>query len=289
VFALAVALCWPTGVLAATPIKPVLGNWEGRGPYGLRLSYELVRGTHGVVVRNFALGLPNTCRSTGLAGWDAGVETGVSYLPPGARLHGPFAPLGPKEFIFSIAPAGKLAGPVELDGTLSSNRRGTLSILSPRLTCARGGWPNTLRFTIAATRRVKVADGLWTGSVGAPPTGINGSVTIRVIAGGRIETDFSTSYTCPLPAGETETPAGFEIGPLPTVGAFIGADGRVRGVGGVESVTNANVTNTARTLWSGRFSATAVLTGTFTEVAPDPKNCGAGVVHPTFTAHRTHS
>jgi hypothetical protein len=94
-----------------------------------------------------------------------------------------------------------------------------------------------------------VTDGLWTGGVTSAPAGGSGKVQIRVIDSGRIETDFQASFTCP--DGHT---AGFEIGPLPTIGNLITANG---GIGGTIS---------GEMVWSGQFTAGGQLTGTFTSL-----------------------
>jgi hypothetical protein len=253
-----------------TPIRPVLGDWEGTGPHGLRLSFKFAHRGRGVVALDYALGLPTGCRSTGSETWDAGAVPGIEYTAPGTVLHGPFPPFGPTQFEFTIPGTRKQPFPVVMLGTFSSPRRGVVSIASPtRFGCAHTGWPRTLRFALAATRRVPVADGLWTGTVAGPPMGTTGTVKIRVIDAGRIETDFSTSYTCPPPTGGT---GGFEIGPLPTVGFLIEATGAIGGTKGTEAY------------WSGRFTAHGVLTGKLYA-----SNCGSSTAHPTFTARRNQA
>jgi hypothetical protein len=253
---------------ALTPIRPVLGDWEGTGPHGLRLSFEFVRSRGHVVALDYALGLPTGCRSTGGSTWTAGTVPRIEYIAPGSVLHGPFPPLGPTQFEFIFPPTPKQPIPVLMNGTFASPRRGVVSIASPtRFGCAHTGWPRTLRFALAAAHRVQVADGLWTGTVAGPPTGITGTVKIRVIDGGRIETDFSTSYACPPPNGGS---GNFEIGPLATVGYLIEANGAIGGAKGTESA------------WSGRFAANRLLSGKL--LAPI---CGSSTIHPTFTARRT--
>jgi hypothetical protein len=91
-------------------------------------------------------------------------------------------------------------------------------------------------------------------------------VQIRVIDSGRIETDFQASFTCP--DGHT---AGFEIGPLPTIGNLIAADG---GIGGMIS---------GAMVWSGQFTAGEQLTGTFTSLG-----CASPTTY-AFTAAPTGS
>lgn len=252
--------------VAKRPIRPVLGNWEGRGPLGLRLSFAFVRRGRQVVLTDFALGLPTGCRSTGTDTWSAGVVSRVEYIAPGTRLHGPFPPLGRTQFELFLPPTAQNPFEAPFLGTFSSSRRGVLSIESPtRVGCPHTAWPRTLRFALAATRRVPVADGLWTGAVNSP-AGVSGTVTIRVIDQGRIETDFSATYSCPPPNGGGGS---FEIGPLATVGYPIAADGSIGGAQGTE------------TSWSGRFTSKGVINGTFLA-----GNCSPSVVA-GFTAQRT--
>jgi hypothetical protein len=275
VFAAAAGLAAIAGATTAasrprTPIRPVLGDWEGTGPHGLRLSFKFVRSGGHVVALDYALGLPTGCRSTGSQTWDAGTVPRIEYIPPGSVPPGPFPPLGPTQFEFIIPPTTKQPFPVMMYGKFSSPRRGAVSVASPtRFGCVHTGWPRTLRFALAAARRVRVADGLWTGTVAGPPTGMSGTVKIRVIDGGRIETDFSTSYACPPPNGGG---GNFEIGPLPTVGYLIEAKGSIGGAKGTE------------TAWSGRFAADGLLSGQL--VAP---GCGSPTIRPPFTARRTGS
>jgi hypothetical protein len=256
----------PAGSWARTVVRPVLGDWEGTGPLGLRLSFAFVRTGGHVVALDYALGLPTGCRSTGDATWYAGTVSRIEYIAPGTVLHGPFPPLGPTHFEFVLPPTMKQPFPVTMAGTFSSARRGVVSIASPtRVGCVRTGWPRTLRFKLAAAHRVAVADGLWRGTVAGPPAGMTGSVQIRVIDGGRIETDFSTSYSCPGATGGGT----FEIGPLPTAGYVIAASGSIGGAKGTERA------------WTGRFAAGGLLGGTLLA-----SGCGSPTPHSTFAARR---
>jgi hypothetical protein len=252
---------------ARRPIRPVLGDWEGRGPLGLRLSFAFVRRGGHVVLSYFALGLPTGCRSTGSDTWAAGEMAPVEYIAPGTVLHGPFPPLGPTQFELFLPPTKQNPFLAPFLGTFSSARRGVLSIESPtRVGCPHTAWPRTLRFALAATHRVAVADGLWTGTISSP-AGMSGTVSIRVIDHGRIETDFSATYSCP--AANAGGGGSFEIGPLATVGYLIAADGSIGGAEGTE------------TAWRGRFAANGVINGTFIAGACSP------TVSAGFTARRT--
>jgi hypothetical protein len=256
----------PPAFGAPRSIRPVLGDWEGSGPLGLRLSFAFVRRGGHVVVADLALGLPTGCRSRGIETWDAGAVPRVEYLAPGTVLHGPFPPLGPRQFEFILPPTKQQPFVAPFLGTFSSSRRGVLWIESPtRFGCPRTGWPRTLRFAVAAARRISVADGLWTGTVDSP-AGMAGTVKIRVIDHGRIETDFSAAYSCPPPDGGA---GHFEIGPLPTVGYLIGANGSIGATKGTEAV------------WSGRFAAGGLMRGTFIASSCSPTLVGG------FTAQRT--
>ncbi len=261
------------GAPAAAPavsahLRPVLGDWEGAGPYGLRLSFRFVRVGHHVLARDLALGLPTSCRSNGDQTWDASATPQVEYIAPGTALHGPFPPLGPAQFELIIPPAARQPFPLTLSGRFSNPRRGMVSVLSPRLGCAHTAWPKTLSFALTAARRVSVADGLWTGTVSGP-AGASGTVKIRVVDAGRIETDFSAAYSCPPAIGAS---GNFEIGPLTNVGFLIEASGAVGGAKGTETV------------WRAHFASNGVLIGTFVATA-----CGAPTLQPTFTARWTGS
>jgi hypothetical protein len=256
----------PGASSARAAIHPILGDWEGSGPDGLELSFQLVRHGHRVAVRDLALGLPSGCRSAGNPAWEAGAVPMVEFIARGTVVNGSLRRLGPAPFEMVIPSTSAAALPVVMLGRFFTPSRGTLSILSPRVDCATGGWPKTLRFTIASDHRVAVGDGSWTGNASGTPGGASGTVQIRVIDGGRIETDFQASYTCP--DGHT---AGFQIGPLPTIGNLIGADG---GIGGIIS---------GEMVWSGQFTAGGQLTGTFTSLG-----CTSPATY-TFTVARTGS
>jgi hypothetical protein len=251
---------------AKAAIHPMLGDWEGSGPHGLGLSFEFVRLGRRMALHDVALGLPSGCRSAGNPAWETGAVPGVEFIAPGTVMHGPFRPLGPARFEMIIPSQSADALPVIMLGRFSTASRGTLSILSPKLSCATGGWPKTLRFSIAAEHRVAISDGSWTGNATSTLGGASGTVQIRVIDGGRIETDFQASYTCS--DGHT---AGFQIGPLPTTGNLIAADGAI---GGIIS---------GETVWSGQFTAGGQLTGTFTSLG-----CTSSTTY-TFSAAPTRS
>jgi hypothetical protein len=251
---------------AARPIRPVLGDWEGSGPLGLHLSFALTRRGGHVVIADFSLGLPTGCRATGAMTWDVDLQPNVEYIAPGTVLHGPFPPLGPHQFELFLPPTRQQPLRAPFLGSFATARRGTLAVPSPtRYGCRHTRWPRTLRFALRAAARIRVADGLWTGAVTAP-AGASGTVSIRVIGHGRIETDFAAAYSCPPPGGGSGE---FEIGPLKTVGYLIAADGSIGATRGTQSV------------WRGRFGAGGLMHGTF-----DAPSCSPAL-HASFTAHRT--
>lgn len=250
---------------ASAPIRPVLGDWEGRGPLGLRLSFAFVKHGNKTVVRDMALGLPTGCRSSGQASWTVATEPKLEYAAPGSKLHAPFKALGAKQFFFLLPPTTKSRYPAEIDGTFSDARHGALSIPSPTTVgCTSTGWPKTLRFSLAASRRVSVRDGLWTGSLTTAQT--SGTVAIRVIGGGRIETDFKVAFTCPSGSGT------FELGPLATVGIPIEANGAI------------DESPTTETVFGGTFGASGTLRGTIAS-----PGCSQQIDKLSFVATRTAS
>jgi hypothetical protein len=258
----------PAASGALRPIRPVLGNWEGSGPLGLRLSFAFVRRGGHIVASDLALGLPTGCRSSGIETWDAGAVPQLEYIAPGTLLHGPFPPIGPRQFEFILPPTKQQPFVAPFEGTFSNSRRGVLLIESPtRFGCPHTGWPRTLRFALAAARRTPITDGLWTGTFDSP-TGLSGRVKIRVIDHGRIETDFSAAYACPPP---NRGGGHFEIGPLPTVGYLIAANGSIGATKGTEAA------------WRGRFAPTGVITGNL------PASFCSPTIRARFTARRTGS
>ncbi len=245
----------------------MLGDWEGSGPHGIGLSFEFVRHGRRAVVSDFALGLPTGCRTKGLEAWEAGAIRADAYIAPGSLLHGPFPPLGPRHFEFIIPGSASQPFPLIMNGHFSSRSRGNVSFPSPFSSRCHGkGWPVTLRFRLVAAHRSPVADGVWKGAIGGPPAGTAGGVRIRVIDGGRIETDFSATYICPPP---NSSPGSVELGPLPTEGVLIAADGSLGGAPGTE------------TIFRGRFGSHGTLRGMFSA-----SGCGTGLIHPTFRARR---
>lgn len=252
---------------ATTVVAPALGNWEGRGPFGLRLSFAFVRRGSHVGVADLALGLPVSCRVHGAQTWDAGMISPVEFLAPGTVLHGPFPPLGPRQFEFFLPPTRAQPLQAPFLGSFSSAHAGVLDVPSwTRYGCHHSAWPATLRFTISPRHRVHVADGLWRGTVTAP-SGMSGTVAVRVIDGGRIETDIEVTYVCPPAQGGS---GNWSIGPLRTTGFLIAADGSIGGTPATE------------TQWRGRFDGRGVLSGTFT---PPPCLAGTGLT-PRFRARR---
>jgi hypothetical protein len=259
------ACVFPGLSLARGVVRPLFSDWEGSGPHGIGLSFEFVRRGRRAVASDFALGLPTGCRTRGMEAWQAGAIRAVEYIAPGSVLHGPFPPLGARQFEFILPGSASRPFPVIMEGHFSSRSAGNVSLPSPFSSRCHGkGWPATLRFRLRAAHRLPVSDGVWTGAVAGPPAGTDGAVRIRVIDGGRIETDFSASYVCPPP---NNSPGGVELGPLPTEGVLIAANGLLGGAPGTE------------TMFRARFAAHGTLHGTFAA-----SGCGTPLIHPTFRA-----
>ena len=232
---------------ARTVRAPALGNWDGRGPHGLPLSFRFVRSHRHVGVRDLVVGYGVSCparRSSAEAvAYDAG------YIGPGR----------PSPFLdtFNIPANGFLidlqgtANFGTLEGRLKGRRRGTLWMSAP--TSAPRCWPQrTDRWKIRQRKRRAVDDGSWTGSVSlAGAASVTGTVSIGVSAHGRELDAFSLAYRCGPQGGGggvTTKPA-YE---------FIDAAGRFAGP------PDHQIVNGIATTWSGRFGTDGLLSGTFT-------------------------
>jgi hypothetical protein len=240
------------GVLAPAALArraraPVAGNWEGRGPHGLPLSFRFVRSHGHVGVRDLVIGVGLSCparRSNAEA-----VAYRAGYIGPGR----------PSPFLhtFGIPANGFLidALPVTtfltLEGRLKGRRRGRVWTSAPKNTprC----WPqHTNRWQIRRHKRRSVRSGTWTGAVAkiGDPT-VSGTVAVGVSAHGRELDSFSVSYQCGPGGG------GGGISTSPAY-EFIDAGGSFAGPGHRET------TNGIPTTWTGRFGADGVLRGSFT-------------------------
>jgi hypothetical protein len=226
--------------------SPALGNWEGRGPHGLPLSFRFVRSHGHVDIRDLVIGYGLSCPAkrshAGALAYMAG------YLGPGR----------PSPFLntFKIPANGfliDLQGAMTfgtLEGRLKSRRRGKLWMSAPKN--APPCWPRkTDRWKIRRRGRRAVRDGTWAGSVAQPGApSVTGTLTVGVAAQGRELDSFSLSYRCGPQGG------GGGITTRPAY-EFIDASGGFAG-----PATNQSV-NGIPTTWSGRFGTDGVLRGTF--------------------------
>jgi hypothetical protein len=230
--------------------RPVLGNWEGRGPHGLPLSVRFVRRHKRVDVRDLVIGYGLSCpanRSNAEA-----VDYDAGYIGPGSPS--PFLKffgIPTNGFLISLQGAANTG---TLEGRLKSRRKGTLSMLAPTDMSpeTRRCWPQkVVRWRIRARDRRPVAEGTWTGSVSAADApAITGTVTVGVSAGGRELSEFSISYQCDSDGGGSgiTTKPAYEF--IDAAGAFAGPP------------THQSV-NGVPTTWRGRFGTDGVLRGTF--------------------------
>lgn len=239
-------------VLALAPLadarvrSPALGNWEGRGPHGLPLSFRFVRSHRHVgvsdLVIGYGLGCPAMRSSAEAVAYSAG------YIGPGRPS--PFLNtfhIPANGFLIDLQGATMFG---TLEGRLEGRQRGVLSMSAP--TNAPRCWPQkTDRWKIRHRKRRAVRDGSWTGSVSLPgDPRLSGTVAIGVSAHGRELNAFSLSYRCGSQGGGggvTTNPA-YE---------FIDAGGEFTGPPDRQSV------NGIPTTWSGRFGTDGVLNGTF--------------------------
>ena len=217
------------------------------------MSFELVPQGRSAHLRYLAQSLPSGCRIGAAPSFYTTYFAKSYYYPPTRYpepiLHG----------VFEVKPAGAFAivgvsskypqFPLVVIGRFATSRTGTAEVPAYPFKCAKGGWPRTLHFSLHAALRTSVGDGTYTGPVVPPPTGITGTVRATVVGGGRVLTDLAISWYCP-----DSTNAGFELGPTPATGEFIGSDGAVDGHW------------TPIGSWSGRFEPGDKLVGTFTNL-----------------------
>jgi hypothetical protein len=248
--------------------SPTLGNWEGRGPHGLPLSFRFVRSHGHVDVRDLVIGYGTSCPAKRANAEAVAYEAG--YIGPGR----------PSAFLdtFNIPANGfliDLQGATTfgtLEGRLRSGRRGKLWMSAPKHTphC----WPRkTNRWEIRRRKRRAVRDGTWAGSVaqmGAPS--VTGTVTVGVAAHGRELESFSLSYRC-----SSQQPGGGGITTSPAY-EFIDV------VGGFAGPPNHQIVNGIPTTWSGHFGTDGVLRGTFSTANQCSPTSASTPVTVTFSA-----
>ena len=199
---------------AAIPRAPALGDWEGAGPEGLPLSFELFRASGRVAVRDLTVGDPLLCPGRFLP-TDAYGYQRATYIGPGAPPRLRFL-WRPSEVWIKVGMGAPFSP--ELVGHLLTSRRATLSEPAPQKEPPGCGWHSKrLTWHVAPAKRIGVAGGVWTGTVSAPEGG--GAVSLTVSPSGRMVEVFGFTMQCPG-GGE----AHYEQGPA-AVGAFISAAG----------------------------------------------------------------
>ncbi len=256
----------PVAVAAAASAVPQAGDWEGTGPHGLPLSFELVRHGGRLVAAGLAVGYPASCPA-------------VARDAEGVPLDNPLyaGPDGPSTGAFSSSPPAVLAGQIPgakqrifLSGSFSTGRTGSFSIkTSKKIGC---GWPAaTLTWTVHRSARRPVADGTWTGPLTA--TGlINGNVRLVVGAHGRAIDSFTSFFTCVTDTQQGNT--NFRVVP---------AYDFVRPGGGFYSPLNGGLVRGHATTWAGTFSSAGRLSGTL-RIFDD---CTNQLITAHFTGRRT--
>jgi hypothetical protein len=229
------------------------------GPHGLPLTFVLAKKHRKIVIRNLAVGFPVNC--PGKPTPIAAVPSKVSeYGGPGAQPRVRLPGWKPTDIVIEGINHGEF--PLQIDGRQLARRRAVLSMgISPSVP-KNCGWPKKqVTWKVRPRHRLPVAPGTWTGTVTVPNG--TGTVTVKVIAAGRIVDLFKAEIMCTEGGG-----GGFQSGP--PAEEFVSATGAFEGWGYAH--------------WKGRFGADGVLAGTFT--AAD--NCGtAGQITGTFTAQRT--
>lgn len=263
-----VALTLLTPMTFARRIRsPALGNWEGRGPHGLPLSYRFVRSHGHVEVRDLVIGYGFSCPPK-RANAEA-VLYSAGYIGPGRPS--PFLKtfhIPVNGFLIDLQGATTFG---TLEGRLTRRSRGRLSMSAPKSTprC----WPRkTNRWKIRRRSRRVVRDGTWAGTVTqADDPSITGTLEVGVAAHGRELSSFSLSYTCGPGGGGggiTTSPA-YEF--IDTGGVFAGPPTH-------------QIVNGVPTTWSGRFGTDKVLRGTFTTANQCRPSTSSTPVTLAFTA-----
>jgi hypothetical protein len=245
---------------------PLAGNWEGTGPHGAPLSFNLVRQGGHLVATSLAVGYPQSCPAIARDA-EAVPLTNVAYSGPGGRTHPGSTTLPP------VALSGRVphsAQMVLVRGGFSSPGSGTLSVqLTQKVGC---GWPDTtLTWSVHRAARRAAPDGTWSGPLTARGL-INGNMRFVVGEQGRVIVSLTTFFTC-----ITDTQQGNTTFRSSPAFEFIRPDGRF-----YSPLTSALLRG-HRTTWSGRFSSGGKLSGTVTIF----DDCTNHLIRAGFAAKRT--
>jgi hypothetical protein len=250
---------------------PRAGDWEGGGPHGIPLSFELVRRRGRLVATSIAFGSPTSCPAT-----PRDTEVMPLFRPvyhgPGGLPANPFFTGGLPVTLSGEAPDH--LGGLLISGAFAGPRTGWFRVPAARnkLHC---GWPTrTTIWRVHLARRRFVRDGSWTASLAGPGI-IGGSVDVAVIGQGRVLSAFSGQLECQASNGSQ---ANESFGSNPAY-EFI------RPGGSFYSPQDTNLgPNGLPTLWTGTFSAAGALSGTLDIYDP----CTQAQEQMTFSAPRAN-
>jgi hypothetical protein len=260
----------PVPGTASATAPPRLGTWEGKGSRGVHVSFRLIRSGGRVAVANGMTitlpTLPVLCPAGPLTAAAVHYRR-VTYSGPGSPPIAIFH-YRPREFTFDVFDDGLAA---VYSGRLRNRRTMLLTAPAPARQPRGCGWPRKkLRWVVHRARRVRVADGTWSGTLDN-----GGTVELHVSAGGSIVDAFQADVACvgagPGPGAEVGSQEAEEF--VDRRGNFAGPIGR-------------QTTNGVRTSWTGRFAGEGTLTGTVTTWAPCAMP-GGGRVDAAFSAHRS--
>lgn len=244
----------PSAVAAVA--TPRAGDWEGTGPHGLPLSFDLVRRHGRLVASNLTVGYGLSCPAVSRDAETVPL-THPSYSGPGVgrTSAGSFAVLSGREDGYALT----------VSGSFSSSRAGDFSLLTNgKLAC----WPKVSHWTVHPAHRRAVADGVWRGTITGPGFTAS-SLDVTVASDGRVMNGLSGSLTCT----EDGAPAALSFGSVPAY-EFIHANGsfasplHAQGIDGVD------------TAWSATFGAHRTMHGSITIV----DQCTDSAAHLTLHA-----
>jgi hypothetical protein len=240
-----VAPAWARSTRPAS--VPHVGDWEGSGPHGIPLSFELVRRHGRVVATSIAFGAPTSCPAT---------PRDTEVLPLfRVAYHGPGG--APANVLLTgglpVTLSGKAPdhlGGLLIAGTFTTHRRGWFRVTSAR-TRLHCGWPTGARiWRVHLAHRRPVKDASWTAPLtGAGITG--GSVDLAIVGQGRAVRSFAGQLDC-----QSSSEQGTESFGANPAYEFVRADGSFY------SPQDTNLIQGVPTLWKGTFSATGALSGT---------------------------
>lgn len=252
------------------PAIPVAGDWEGTGPDGIPLSFELTRWRGRLIATAVTLGAQGSCPANGRDATATPLED-VAYAGPGG-LHrvGFFTSRATASLTGRFSYAPKFTA--RISGRFTSPRTGTFETSPyPHSSC---GWPTKrIVWKVHSARRRAVPDKRWTAQVSGP--GItSGSLDVLVYGKGRVIKSVAGSFACQY----TDSSGFFHqdtenFSATPTY-EFIHPDGAFY------SPVDSNLVNGDPTTWQGTFATNGALSGILNIYDP----CTFGVAQMTFGA-----